>query len=250
MNKRPLALAVFVSFGLIAILYWKTQIGMKSIGSENSGNGVVVDSISNTRTVANSAKHSIDPHNSILQSSHPTRATNSYFIVHSNITITTVVVDGPMEQFIGTDQYELMAKSDFESNVDFETYLKRVRDLIESEKPGSARIYSAVRMVYEMRANVMDMRHDIFDLDFTYNAKIGQIQADSTLSPEEKETRAQSELNNLNAQRISLDVDARNNYERFLKHMTSLIGEPSDAMLERFYAFEPRFSPRPLRPAN
>ena len=153
-----------------------------------------------------------------------------------------------MEYLIGTEQYELLAKNDYDSNVEFEKHLKKIRDLIESERPGSGRLYSAVRIVYETRADVMDMRHKLFDLEFTSSARIGQIQGDSGLSAEEKKTQIQTEINDINAQRMAYDVEAKNDYDRFLRHMKSLVGELSEATLERFYAFEPRFSPPRLRP--
>ena len=53
-----------------------------------------------------------------------------------------------MEYLIGTEQYELLAKHDYDSNIEFEKHLKKIRDLIESERPGSGRLYSAVRIVY------------------------------------------------------------------------------------------------------
>ena len=99
-----------------------------------------------------------------------------------------------------------------------------------------------------MRADVMDMRHNLFDLEFSSNVRIGQIQADSSLSPEEKQNRVRTEINEINAQRMAYDVEAKNDYDRFLRHIKSLVGELNEATLERFYAFEPRFSPQRFRP--
>lgn len=94
----------------------------------------------------------------------------------------------------------------------------------------------------------MDMRHKLFDLEFTSSARIGQLQGDSGLSPEEKKNQIQTEINDINAQRMAYDVEAKNNSDRFLRHMRSLVGELSEATLERFCAFEPRFSPQRFRP--
>jgi hypothetical protein len=153
-----------------------------------------------------------------------------------------------MEYLIGTDQYELLAKHDYDSNVEFEVQLRKIRDLIEAERPDSGRLYSAVRIVYETRADVMDMRRKLFDLEFTSSARIGRIQGDPYFSSEEKKKQIQTEINDINAQRMAYDVEAKNDNDRFLRHMKSLVGELSEATLERFCAFEPRFSPQRFRP--
>jgi hypothetical protein len=177
-----------------------------------------------------------------------TRTTNGYIITYSNIVIRTAVVAGPMEKFIGSDYYEKIARQDFDESVGSETHLRKIRDLIESDRPGSDRLFSAVRLVYEMRADVLDMRHDRSELEFSTNARIGQLQADSSLSPEERERQILSAMNNLNAGKIAQDVEQRERYDRFLSHLTALVGELSESTMERFAAFDPQFAPRRLQP--
>ena len=175
-------------------------------------------------------------------------STSSYAFVHSNVVVSTVSVESPMEKWIGTDQYELLAKKDYDSTVEFEPYLKKVHDLIESERPGSERLFSAIRMVYEMRADVLEKRRDLFDLEYSFNAKMGRIRADASFPARDKQSRLDVEINDMNAEKIRIGVESRRNYDRFLKQMNALVGELNEATIERFAAFEPRFAPRPLRP--
>jgi hypothetical protein len=177
-------------------------------------------------------------------------STNSYTFVHSNIIVSTVSIESPMEKWIGTDQYELLAKSDYESNVESEPYLRKIHDLIESERPGSERLYSAIRMVYEMRADVLEKRRDLFDLEYSSNATLARIRADPVFPAGDKQSRLEVEINDMNAEKIRIGTESRRNYDRFLKQMGALLGELSEATMERFAAFEPRFSPRPLRPPS
>ncbi len=173
---------------------------------------------------------------------------NSYTLNHSNVMVSTFIDRGPMEKLIGSDDYESLAKRDFEDNVRFEPGLQRVKEIIESEKPGSNRVYSAVRMVYELRSETMESRRSRINLENEYNLKISKIGQEPSISEEEKARRMQSEIDEMNAQFLSLDQDARLNLERFRRNMVMLIGELEQATVERFYYLEPRMVAGPLRP--
>lgn len=175
---------------------------------------------------------------------------NSYTLSHSNVTVTTFIDRGPMEKLIGTDDYENLARRDFEENVRFEPGLQRVKEIIESEKPGSNRVYSAVRMVYELRSETMESRRSRINLENEYNLKISTIGQEPSISEEEKARRMQSEIDEMNAQFLSLDQDARLNAERFRRNMVMLVGELEQATVERFYYLEPRMVAGPLRPGK
>ena len=250
MNRQQLTIATLLIAGLTIILSWNAIWHREEIDhdqSNDSEEGQLAFQLSQKSTNAHLKKSIFKSFSTIPPSSQIVRETNHYTVIHSNIFINTVTVDGPMEYLIGTDQYELLAKNDYDSNVVFETHLRKIRDSIEAERPGSGRLYSAVRIVYETRADVMDMRHKLFDLEFTSSARIGRIQGNSSLSDEEKKNQIQTEINDINAQRMAYDLEAKNDYDRFLRHMKTLVGELSEATLERFYAFEPRFSPQRFR---
>jgi hypothetical protein len=173
---------------------------------------------------------------------------NSYTLNHSNVMVSTFIDRGPMEKLIGSDDYESLAKRDFEDNVRFEPGLQRVKEIIESEKPGSNRVYSAVRMVYELRSETMESRRSRINLENEYNLKISKIGQEPSISEDEKARRMQSEIDEMNAQFLSLDQDARLNAERFRRNMVILVGELEQATVERFYYLEPRMVAGPLRP--
>ena len=252
MKQKPTQTAAILLATIVAVLFWKhfdhreidsQQVILSTPKQADSNAGI------NPATIFAQRINQITSPNSSQENQTPP-STNNYTITHSNVVVKVVTVDGPMESLIGTAQYELLAKNDFDDSVKYEPYLTRIRDLIESERPGSGRLYSAIRIVYETRVDVLDMRHKLFDLEFTSNATIGQIQSDSNLTEEEKKSRIQDAINNMNAQRMAYDVEARDNSNRLLRHMKTLVGELSEATLERFSAFEPRFSPGRLSPAT
>lgn len=186
--------------------------------------------------------------NPSVQSKGVSNPTNSYTLVYSNLTLTTVTVDSPLEKLIGTDEYESLAKRDFEENIPFEKKLNKIKEIIESERPDSGRIYSAVRMVYEMRSDVADNRKLRSELEHSTNARIREIDSDEKVPASERAMLIQSEVNQMNIQILSLEMGAKNSYERFLRQMVNLVGELNEATLDRLNAFEPQFSAKRLKP--
>jgi hypothetical protein len=153
-----------------------------------------------------------------------------------------------LEKLIGTDEYEALAKKDFEENIPFEKKLNKIRDIIELESPDSGRIYSAVRMVYEMRSDVADNRKLRSELEHSTNERIREIDSDEKIPASERAMLIQSEVNQINIQTLSLEMGAKNSYERFLRQMVNLVGELNEATLDRLNAFEPQFSAKRLKP--
>ena len=173
---------------------------------------------------------------------------NSYTLVYSNITLTSVRVEGPMEKMIGTERFEMLAKKEYAESLEYEKKLKKIKDIIDAEKPDSDRLYSAIHLVYAMRADVQDSRQKKFSEENGLAVRIGEIEGDSKLSESDKAGRIQSEVNHFNLWKLSFEMDTRNSYDRFLKHMTSLVGELSEATLDRLNSFEPQFGPQRFEP--
>ena len=168
--------------------------------------------------------------------------------VHSNATVTTVTIPSPMEKFIGTEKYEAIAKRDFETHVIHESKLKDIKAMIEVEHPKSARLYSAVRIVYEMRSDAFAKLHDVFALEEQIKNSIGEIDRDETLSAADKSTQLQAQIDRANLERKLLDTDARAFVERCRRQLDSLLGGVSTPLFERFYSFQPQFAAQPLQP--
>ena len=168
---------------------------------------------------------------------------NAYVLTHSNITLTSVMVEGPMEKMIGTERFETLAKKAYEESLGNEPKLAKIKAILEAEKPDTDRLYSAIHLVYALRADVQDSRHRKFSEEQAQAARIGEIQGDTKLSESERSMMIQSEVNHFNLWKQAFEVDAQNREERFLRHMVSLVGELSEATLERLNSFEPQFGP-------
>jgi hypothetical protein len=179
----------------------------------------------------------------IVQSKGVGNHSNAYTLTYSNITLTSVIVEGPMEKMIGTERFEELARKAYEESLQHEPKLAKIRAILESEKPDTDRLYSAIHLVYALRADVQDSRYRKFSEERDQAARIGELQSDAKLSDAERASLIQSEVNHFNLWKQAFDLDARNRDERFLRHMVSLVGELSEATLERLNSFEPQFGP-------
>jgi hypothetical protein len=244
------ALMVLVGFS-IALLIWKEIVSRHQPSSKaalDHSDQESSASVAKTHLRTNELGVRSRRTNTSVQSRGVSNPTNSYTLVYSNLTLTTVTVDSPLEKLIGTDEYEALAKKDFEENIPFEKKLNKIKDIIELESPDSGRIYSAVRMVYEMRSDVADNRKLRSELEHSTNERIREIDSDEKIPASERAMLIQSEVNQINIQTLSLEMGAKNSYERFLRQMVNLVGELNEATLDRLNAFEPQFSAKRLKP--
>ena len=168
-------------------------------------------------------------------------------LVFSNAVADRVIVPGPLDHILGTQQYEEIAKRDFEENAPSEPTLGKAKEILESDGVPTERIYSAVRTVWEMRSEQIWWHLEKVENQKQLERDLADLEVDPRYNNEERAFvhRALNEKAGIMA--AMLKADEARTIERTKATLQHLVGGVSEATFERFYSLEPRSHASTLR---
>ena len=175
--------------------------------------------------------------------------TNTYQVSPTQF-IVRVVSPDPMDQRLGSLDYETAAKADFERHVATETNLLEIKAILEDFPTAidSQRLYSGIREAYTTRARMRQLRDERYKnsdrvIRLTNEGDEGNVSL----------TDAQRQKLNDEASKLSeevgsmLSLDYRDAGLRFKQRMTRLYGELPKAVYQRLMSVEIYESAEPLQ---
>jgi hypothetical protein len=165
--------------------------------------------------------------------------TNTYVLSPTKF-IVRVVSPHPMDQRLGSSDYETAAKADFERHVATETNLLEIKAILEDFPTATAsqRLYSGIREAYVARARMRQLRDERYR-----NSDRGNRLANEALGSDSL-TDAQRQKLNDEATRLSeegttmLMLDYRDVGERLKQRLSRLYGELPKAVYQRLMSIE------------
>jgi len=165
--------------------------------------------------------------------------TNTYVLSPTKF-IVRVVNPHPMDQRLGSSDYETAAKADFERHVATETNLLEIKAILEDFPTATAsqRLYSGIREAYVARARMRQLRDERYR-----NSDRGNRLANEALGSDSL-TDAQRQKLNDEATRLSeegttmLMLDYRDVGERLKQRLSRLYGELPKAVYQRLMSIE------------
>ena len=168
-------------------------------------------------------------------------------LVFSNAVADRVIVPGPFDHILGTQQYEEIAKRDFEEHAPSEPTLGKAKEMLEADVVSAERIYSAVRAVWEMRSEQNWWHREKIENQKQLDQDLTDLDVDQRYNTEERAfvRRALNEKAGIMA--AMLKADAAWTIERTKATLQHLVGGVSEATFERFYSLEPRSHASTLR---
>jgi hypothetical protein len=164
-----------------------------------------------------------------------------FHLVYSNVVVKMVTVPGSMEKLVGTQEFEEMSKRDYEDLSVVDPALVRLKDMLEAEGVPDERLYSAIRVVYEMRSTQKGLRFVEFDDRQRHTESLNRLAAETTLSEADKALIRNDRVDFFNADELAREVTAKDVVDRVKAKLQILTGGVSEATFERFYSLEPRF---------
>jgi hypothetical protein len=162
-------------------------------------------------------------------------------LVYSNIVVKMVTVPGAMEKLVGTQEFEEMSKRDYEDKSAVDPALVRLKDMLEAEGVPDERLYSAIRVVYEMRSTQKGSRFLEFYDRQRHDVALIELKADTIHSEADKALIRNEQVDFFNADELAREVTAKELVDRVKAKLHILTGGVSEATFERFYSLEPRF---------
>ncbi len=153
--------------------------------------------------------------------------------------IVRVVNPHPMDQRLGSSDYETAAKADFERHVAAETNLLEIKAILEDFPTATAsqRLYSGIREAYVARARMRQLRRERFRNTDRANRLAQEAYNDSL-------TDAQRQKLNDEATKLSeegttmLMLDYRDAGDRLKQRLTRLYGEFPKPVYQRLMSIE------------
>lgn len=168
-------------------------------------------------------------------------------LVLSNAVADRVIVPGPLDHILGTQQYEVIAKKDFEENAPSEPTLGKAKDILEADGVPTERIYSAVRAVWEMRSEQIGWRFKEVENQKRSDRDLADLEVDPRYDSEERAFIRRAFNEEARIMDAMLKADAAWTIERTKATLQHLVGGVSEATFERFYSLEPRSHASTLR---
>ena len=112
---------------------------------------------------------------------------------------------------------------------------------MEAEGVPDERLYSAIRVVYEMRSTQKGERFLEFYDRQRHTQALNELRAETTFSEADKALIRSEQTDFFNADELAREVTAKDVVDRVKSKLQILTGGVSEATFERFYSLEPRF---------
>jgi len=246
-NPRRAVLVTLLSAGIAILVLFLRGPGIHSesqLPSTASGAGPLLQPTSPSGTTVDTRQRyaqrrtapAVDPDAVAALSS------NKVFqLVYSNIVVKMVTVPGAMEKLVGTQEFEEMSKRDYEDKSAVDPALVRLKDMLEAEGVPDERLYSAIRVVYEMRSTQKGSRFLEFYDRQRHDVALIELKADTIHSEADKALIRNEQVDFFNADELAREVTAKEIVDRVKAKLQILTGGVSEATFERFYSLEPRF---------
>ena len=174
--------------------------------------------------------------------------TNTYQVSPTQF-IVRVVSPHPMDLRLGSLDYEIAAKADFERHVASETNLLEIKAILEDFPAAiaSQRLYSGIREAYVARARMRQLR----DEGYKNSDRVSQL-GNQRVRYSQQLDEAQRQQLDEEATKLSVEVgtmirlDYRDAGERLKQRLTRLYGEFPKAVHQRLMSIEIDGSAEPL----
>ena len=134
-----------------------------------------------------------------------------------------------------------MSKRQYEDLSVVDPALVRLKDMLEAEGVPDERLYSAIRVVYEMRSTQKGERFLEFYDRQRHTQALNELRAETTFSEADKALIRSDRVDFFNADELAREVTAKEVVDRVKAKLHILTGGVSEATFERFYSLEPRF---------
>ncbi len=141
-----------------------------------------------------------------------------------------------------------MSKRDFDDVSVVEPTMIRLKDMLEADGVPEERLYSAIRVVYEMRSTQLGLKQMEFEDKRSLNDALARLREDTIHSESDKALIRQERIDIADAEELARVVDVKDLVERVKAKLQILVGGVSEATFERFYSLEPRLHAGALRP--
>ena len=165
--------------------------------------------------------------------------TNTYQVSPTQFVV-RVVSPNPMDQRLGSLEYETAAKADFERHVETETNLLEIKAILEDFPTAiaSQRLYSGIREAYATRARMRQLRDD----GYKNSDRIGQLdnqRLNSQLLDNTQRQQLDEEATKLSVEGSTIILlDYRDAGERLKQRLTLLYGELPKPIYQRLMSVE------------
>jgi len=165
--------------------------------------------------------------------------TNTYHVSPTQFVV-RVVSPHPMDQRLGSLEYEMAAKADFERHVAAETNLLEIKAILEDFPTAlaSQRLYSGIREAYAARARMRQLR----DEGYKNSDRVNQLdnqRRNSQLLDDAQRQQFDEEATKLSLEvGTMIDLDYRDAGERLKQRLTRLYGELPKAVHQRLMSIE------------
>jgi len=167
------------------------------------------------------------------------QVTNTYEVSPTKF-IVRVVSPHPMDQRLGSLDYETAAKADFERHVTTETNLLEIKAIFEDYPTAMAsqRLYSGIREAYVARARIRQLRDEGYrNSDRVIRLRQERLDNDS-LTDAQRQKLADEATKLLEEEGTIIDLDYRDVGERLKQRLTRLYGELPKAVYQRLMSIE------------
>ena len=246
-NPRRAVLVTLLSAGIVILALFLRGPGIHSesqLPSAASGAGPLLQPTSPSGTTVDTRQRSAQRRTAPAVDPDAVAALSSNKVVHlvySNIVVKLVTVPGAMEKLVGTQEFEEMSKRDYEDKSAVDPALVRLKDMLEAEGVPDERLYSAIRVVYEMRSTQKGERFLEFYDRQRHTDSLNRLAAETTFSEADKALIRNEQVDFFNADELAKEVTAKDVVDRVKAKLQILTGGVSEATFERFYSLEPRF---------
>ncbi len=246
-NPRLAVLVTLLSAGIAILVLFLRGPGIHSesqLPSAASGAGPLLQPTSPSGTTVDTRQRSAQRRTAPAVDPDAVAAISSnkvFHLVYSNIVVKIVNVPGAVEKLVGTQEFEEMSKRQYEDLSVVDPALVRLKDMLEAEGVPDERLYSAIRVVYEMRSTQKGERFlEFYDRE-RHNQALTELNAETTLSDADKALIRSDRVDFFNADELAREVTAKEVVDRVKAKLQILTGGVSEATFERFYSLEPRF---------
>ena len=166
------------------------------------------------------------------------QVTNTYEVSPTKF-IVRVVSPHPMDQRLGSLDYETAAKADFERHVATETNLLEIKAILEDFPTAidSQRLYSGIREAYATRARMRQLRDEGYK-NSDRGSQLGNQRLNSQLLDDAQRQQPNDEETKLSVEGTIIDLDYRDAGERLKQRLTLLYGELPKAVHQRLMSIE------------
>lgn len=165
--------------------------------------------------------------------------TNTYVLSPTNF-IVRVVNPHPMDQRLGSSDYETAAKADFERHVATETNLLEIKAILEDFPTATAsqRLYSGIREAYVARARMRQLRDERYRNSDRVSRLWTESANDSSLTDAQRQ-KLNDEGTKLSEEGTTmLLLDYQDVGERLKQRLSRLYGDFPKAVYQRLMSIE------------